>query len=130
MKILLKFLLFIFLSILFLVVAIFTYPRFYKTFMPLTPTQYSEYGDDKQFKVEQYFVPYLHHSLGLDIYPVDEGSIFYRVIKVQTGEIMGETPTVRHNLEFEFREDGYCVAYREVDSSGLSEDEQCISLKK
>ena len=130
MKILLKFLLFIFLSILFLVVAIFTYPWFYKTFMPLKPTQYTEYSDDKRFKVEEYFVPYLHHSLGLDMYRMDGGSFFYRVINVKTGEIMGDTPNVRYEIVFEFQEEGYCVDSRDADGSGLSEDEYCISLKK
>ena len=126
-KVFVRLFLFIILSILFIIVSIFTYSRFYKTFMPLKVISV-QYSPDKRFKAEEHFIPYLHYSLGISIYPVNRGYLLYRVVNIQTGEVLGELEDETFETPFQFEGNNkFCIDLRFA--YNRTEDEWCIDLK-
>lgn len=126
-KILLRLFLFIALSILFIMVSLFSYPRFYQAFMSLE-TISVQYSPDKRFKAEKHFIPYLHHSLGINIYRIYGGYIIYRITNIETGEVLGDMEDETFEAVFEFEnKNKFCIDMK--DAYNRPEDEWCLDLE-
>lgn len=130
-KVLIRLFLFIVLSIsliiLLSIVSIFTYPWFYKTFMPLKVISV-DYSPDKKFKAEESFIPYLHHSLGTGFYRMRGGYLLYRVTNVKTGEVIGDMEDETFDVPFQFEGNNkFCIDLRFA--YNRTEDEWCIDLR-
>ncbi len=86
-----------------------------------------QYSPNKKFKAEEYFVPYLHYSLNLPIYPIPRGTAFYRITNIETGEVLGELEDERFQRAFDFEGSKFCMDYRF--SGNRPESECCIDLE-
>jgi len=114
--------------ILLIIVNFYTYPWLYKTFMPLETMSKEQYSPDKKFKAEDYFVPYLHHSLGIDVYRMIGGYSIQRVTNVKTGKIIGEMKDETFDAPFQFEGNNkFCIDLRFA--ANRTEDELCLDLE-
>ena len=110
------------------IVSIFIYPWFYKTFMSLETIGKEQYSPNKKFKAQQYFVPYLHHSLGMDFYRMPRGYSIYRVTNLKTGEVFGDMEDKTFEAPFQFEGNNkFCIDLRFADRR--TEDEWCLDLE-
>ncbi|HIP27219.1 MAG TPA: hypothetical protein EYG80_06145 [Flavobacteriaceae bacterium] len=123
-KILIRLFLFILFSLLLIIASIYTYPWFYKTFMPLKVIGVEQYSSDKKFKAQRYLVPYLDYGIG---YRMPIGYFLLRVTNVKTGKFIGDLEDKSFEAVFQFEDNKFCMDHR--DAGTKSESERCINLK-